>query len=128
MCAAPRRLPAIAAGRYTGASGVARRAIPGRRIARSDENMVTAIILINTEPSRTAAVAETLSEMRGISEVYSVAGKFDLVAVVRVRENEALADLVTRAVRGVEGVTRTETLIAFGAYSRYDLVSLFSLD
>jgi DNA-binding Lrp family transcriptional regulator len=82
----------------------------------------------SSQTSRTAAVAETLSEMRGISEVYSVAGKFDLVAVVRVRENEALADLVTRAVRGVEGVTRTETLIAFGAYSRYDLVSLFSLD
>ena len=90
--------------------------------------MVTAIILINTEPLRTAAVAETLSEMHGISEVYSVAGKFDLVAVVRVRENQALADLVAQAIRGVEGVTRTETLIAFRAYSRYDLVSLFSLD
>ncbi|EQD51428.1 transcriptional regulator, AsnC family, partial [mine drainage metagenome] len=54
--------------------------------------MVTAIIMINVEPSRTASVAETLSEMRGISEVYSVAGNFDLVAMVRVKENEALAD------------------------------------
>jgi len=84
--------------------------------------------MINVEPSRTAKVAETLSEMRGISEVYSVAGNFDLVAMVRVKENEALAELVAQKIRGVEGVTRTETLIAFRAYSRYDLVSLFSLD
>lgn len=90
--------------------------------------MVTAMILINVEPSRTAAVAQTLSESPGISEVYSVAGKFDLVAVARVRENEQLADLVAQTIRGIEGVTRTETLIAFRAYSRYDLVSLFSLD
>ena len=84
--------------------------------------------MINVEPPRTAAVAEALSEMRGISEVYSVAGNFDLVAMVRVKENEALADLVAQKIRGIEGVTRTETLIAFRAYSRYDLVSLFSLD
>ena len=90
--------------------------------------MVTAIILINVEPSRTAAVAEILSEMQGIAEVYSVAGNFDLVAIVRVKENEALADLVAQRIRAVEGVTRTETLIAFRAFSRYDLVSLFSLD
>lgn len=84
--------------------------------------------MINVEPARTAKVAETLSEMRGISEVYSVAGNFDLVAMVRVKENEALAELVAQKIRGVAGVTRTETLIAFRAYSRYDLVSLFSLD
>ena len=100
----------------------------GRRIAASDRALVTAIIMINVEPSRTASVAETLGEMRGITEVYSVAGNFDLVAIVRVKENEALADLVTQRVRGIEGVTRTETMIAFRAYSRYDLVSLFSLD
>ena len=84
--------------------------------------------MINVEPSCTASVAETLSGMRGISEVYSVAGNFDLVAMVRVKENEALADLVAQRIRGIEGVIRTETLIAFRAYSRYDLVSLFSLD
>ena len=90
--------------------------------------MVTAVILINVEPSRTVEVAQTLSEMNGVSEVYSVAGNFDLVVLVRVRENEQLADLVAQRVRSVEGVTRTETLIAFRAFSRYDLVSLFSLD
>lgn len=90
--------------------------------------MVTAIILINVEPGRTATIAETLSNIPGISEVYSVAGNFDLVALVRVKENEAIADLVATRVRGIEGIIRTETLIAFRAYSRHDLDSLFCLD
>lgn len=90
--------------------------------------MVTAVILINAKPSCTAAVAETLSNMPGISEVYSVAGNYDLVALVRAKENEAVADLVAERIRGVEGVARTETLIAFRTYSRFDLDSLFSLD
>ncbi|HVW68612.1 MAG TPA: Lrp/AsnC ligand binding domain-containing protein [Steroidobacteraceae bacterium] len=90
--------------------------------------MVTAVILINTEPARTGAVAESLSEMKGVSEVYSVAGNYDLVALVRVKENEKLADLVGDRVRGIAGVIRTQTLIAFRVYSRHDLESLFSLD
>lgn len=90
--------------------------------------MVTAVILINVEPAHTVAVAETLSDMAGISEVYSVAGNYDLVAVLRVKENAALADLVAERIRGVEGVVRTETLIAFQVYSRHDIESLFSLD
>ena len=90
--------------------------------------MTTAVILINVEPARTSAVAETLSEMSGISEVYSVAGNYDLVAIARVKESEALSDLVAERIRGVEGITRTETLIAFRGYSRHDLDSLFSFD
>ncbi len=90
--------------------------------------MVIAVILMNVEPARTAAVAEILSEMRGVSEVYSVAGNYDLVAVARVKENEGLADLVAEQIRGIHGITRTETLIAFRAYSRHDLESLFALD
>jgi DNA-binding Lrp family transcriptional regulator len=90
--------------------------------------MVMAVILINVEPARTVAVAEILSNMAGISEVYSVAGNFDLVAVVRVKENEALADLVAERMRAVDGITRTETLIAFRAYSRHDLDSMLSMD
>jgi DNA-binding Lrp family transcriptional regulator len=90
--------------------------------------MVTAVILINVEPARTASVAESLSDMSGISEVYSVAGNYDLIAVGRVKENEALADLVAKRIPGVDGVTSTETLIAFRTYSRHDLNRLFSLD
>ena len=84
--------------------------------------------MINVEPSHTAAAAEVLSEMNGISEVYSVAGNFDLVALVRVKENEILADIVAQRIRSIEGITRTETMIAFRAYSRFDLVSLFNVD
>ena len=90
--------------------------------------MVTAVILINVEPGRTAATAQLLSEMKGVSEVYSVAGNFDLVALVRVKQHDTLADLVGEAIRGIPGVTRTETLIAFRVYSRHDLESLFSTD
>jgi len=87
--------------------------------------MVTAFVLLNVERGRINAVAETLGDVPGIAEVYSVAGRYDLVAVLRVKTNEALADLVTTAIRGVAGITHTETLIAFRAYSRHDLEAIF---
>jgi DNA-binding Lrp family transcriptional regulator len=90
--------------------------------------MVMAVILINVCTGDTSRVAEELSVVPGVSEVYSVAGNYDLVAVLRVKDNEALAGLVTDRLRKVAGITRTETLIAFRAYSRHDLDSLFSLD
>jgi DNA-binding Lrp family transcriptional regulator len=87
--------------------------------------MVTAIVLLNVERGRIGAVAEALAALPGIAEVYSVAGRYDLVAVLRVKSNEALADLVTTSIRGVPGITHTETLIAFRAYSRHDLEAIF---
>jgi len=87
--------------------------------------MVTAFVLLNVERGRINAVAETLGDVPGIAEVYSVAGRYDLVAVLRVKTNEALADLVTKSIRDVAGITHTETLIAFRAYSRHDLEAIF---
>ena len=87
--------------------------------------MVTAFVLLNVERGRINAVAETLGDVPGIAEVYSVAGRYDLVAVLRVKTNEALADLVTKSIRDVDGITHTETLIAFRAYSRHDLEAIF---
>ncbi len=87
--------------------------------------MVTAFVLLNVERGRINAVAETLGDVPGIAEVYSVAGRYDLVAVLRVKTNEALADLVTKSIRDVAGITQTETLIAFRAYSRHDLEAMF---
>ncbi len=87
--------------------------------------MVTAFVLLNVERGRINAVAETLGDVPGIAEVYSVAGRYDLVAVLRVKTNEALADLVTKSIRDVAGITQTETLIAFRAYSRHDLEAIF---
>jgi len=89
--------------------------------------MVTAIILLNIERGQVNEVAERLAGIPGITEVYSVAGRFDLVAMIRVRKNEDLADLVTAQMLKVPGIVHTETLIAFRAYSRHDLEAAFSL-
>ena len=89
--------------------------------------MVTAIILINAERHCIPAVGEALAEVPGVSEVYSVAGRYDLVALVRVPRNEDLADLVTRELPRVEGIAHTETIISVRTYSRHDLESLFSI-
>lgn len=89
--------------------------------------MITAIVLLNVARTQVNAVAETLAEMAGISEVYSVTGEFDLVAIVRVATNEDLAALVTERLVAVPGIERTTTMLAFKAYSRHDLESMFSL-
>ncbi len=89
--------------------------------------MVTAFILIEARRDRIAAAAQEIVDLDGIAEVYSVAGPYDLVAVARVRENEALARLVTDSLIQVEGITRTTTCIAFRQYSRYDLERLFAI-
>jgi DNA-binding Lrp family transcriptional regulator len=89
--------------------------------------MVTAIVLLTVSRGRVSEVAEQLAAQEGISEVYSVAGRFDLVAMVRVKANEDLADVVTKRLQRVDGIQTTETLIAFRAYSRVDLEGVFSL-
>lgn len=89
--------------------------------------MVTAFVLIETDRGQTNAVADALVGLDGVSEVHSVAGRYDLVAVLRVATNDALADLVTEQVRQIDGIARSETLIAFRATSRHDLERLFSV-
>ena len=89
--------------------------------------MVTGHVLLNAERDKIHEVAETLVKIEGIAEVYSVGGRFDLIAVIRVRDNEALEDLVTNHIRGVEGIVKTETLIAFRVYSRHDLERMFAI-
>jgi DNA-binding Lrp family transcriptional regulator len=89
--------------------------------------MVNALILMNVQRDRINEVAESLAGIDGISEVYSVAGRYDLIAVIRVRTNEELAELVTHTIRSFESITHTETLIAFRTYSRHDLEQMFSI-
>ncbi|HEY5101384.1 MAG TPA: Lrp/AsnC ligand binding domain-containing protein [Steroidobacteraceae bacterium] len=89
-------------------------------------NMVMAVVLVNVQAEATERVATELAEIDGVSEVFSVAGNYDLVVLLRVRDNEALADLVTSRIRAVAGITRTETLIGFRAYSRRELATLFN--
>ena len=89
--------------------------------------MVTSIILLNTERSKINEVAETLSEVDGISEVYSVSGNYDLVAIARVHNNEELANLVTKRLLKINSILKTETMLAFQAFSRHDLEAMFSI-
>jgi DNA-binding Lrp family transcriptional regulator len=87
-----------------------------------------AVVLLTVDAQQTNKVAETLATIPGVTEVYSVAGNFDLVAITRVSDNEALADLVTEQIRSVPGIKSSQTLIAFRTYSKYDLESLFGVD
>lgn len=89
--------------------------------------MVTSIILMNTERGYVNEVAEQLAEMEEISEVYSVSGNYDLVAVVRVKSNDALSDLVTRKLLKFDNILHTETMLAFQAFSKHDLEAMFSV-
>lgn len=89
--------------------------------------MVTAIVLINVDHGHIPDVAEQLADMEGISEVYSVGGRFDLVAIVRVRTNDEMAELVTGNLLKIENIIKTETLIAFRAYSKHDLERMFAI-
>ena len=89
--------------------------------------MVTAIVLLDTERDKVNDVANALTALDGVSEVHSVAGRVDLVAILRVAENDALADLVTNDIRQIAGITDTETLIGFRAHSQHDLEKMFSI-
>lgn len=89
--------------------------------------MITAIILINAERRRINEVAERLADMHGVTEVFSVSGSFDLVAIVRVEDNEKLSALVTSQLVKIEGIEKTNTMLAFKAYSRHDLEAMFAL-
>jgi DNA-binding Lrp family transcriptional regulator len=89
--------------------------------------MVTSIILMNVERTKINEVAEQLKTLPGISEVYSVAGNYDLVAIVRVTTNDELADLVTRRMHVIQAIQKTETMLAFKAYSRHDLEAMFAV-
>lgn len=89
--------------------------------------MVTGILLMNVERGRIKSVAEDLAGRPGVTEVYSVSGNYDLVALLRVPTNEAMAELVTEELAGVDGIEHTETMLAFRAYSRHDLEAMFSV-
>jgi DNA-binding Lrp family transcriptional regulator len=89
--------------------------------------MLSAFVLIDAEPGRVAALASELAEIAGVAEVYSVTGKADLVAIVRVREHDDLADVVTRRISALRGITGTETMVAFQAFSRHDLEAMWSV-
>jgi DNA-binding Lrp family transcriptional regulator len=89
--------------------------------------VISAIVLISAEVDRIPEVAAAIAELTGVSEVYSVTGDVDLIAIVRVRHHEQLADVIADQLNKVSGVLGTQTHIAFRTYSKHDLEAAFSL-
>ena len=89
--------------------------------------MITAIVMIDAATDSIGEVAQAIADLDGVSEVYSVAGDDDLVAIVRVREFDQIAEVIAGRLSKVPGVVHTDTHIAFRAYSRHDLESTFSI-
>lgn len=89
--------------------------------------MVTAITVMNVERGKINEVAEKLVELPGVSEVYSVGGRYDLIVIIRVKHTDELADVVTEHIRKIEGIQQTETMLAFRTYSRHALEEMFSI-
>jgi DNA-binding Lrp family transcriptional regulator len=89
--------------------------------------MLTAIVLITTDPGRIPEVAELITNLKSVTDCYSVAGEFDLVAIVKVVDHEELADAIADGISKIPGVARTQTLIAFRSYSKVDLDQAFAL-
>lgn len=89
--------------------------------------MITAIVMVTAATDSIPEVAQAIADLDGVSEVYSVAGNVDLVAVVRVREFDQVADVIAGRLDKVPGVLDTETHIAFRAYSRHDLEAAFAI-
>jgi len=86
-----------------------------------------AVILIESERDAMSTLGGVLADVEGVREAYSVTGEWDFVAVVQVRRHEDLADVVTGRIAQLDGIARTQTMVAFEAFSRHDLEALFSI-
>jgi DNA-binding Lrp family transcriptional regulator len=89
--------------------------------------VTTAIVLIEAERDVMSTLGGRLAEIDGVAEAYSVTGEWDFVALVRVPRHELLADVVTGEIGALPGVSRTQTMVAFEAFSRHDLEAMFSI-
>ncbi len=89
--------------------------------------MTHAIVLIQADRSALATLGGELADIEGVAEAYSVTGEWDFVAVLRLRQHQQLAQVVTGHISQLSGVVRTQTMVAFEAYSRHDLEALFSV-
>ena len=89
--------------------------------------MITTIVMVSVESSRIPEVAQKIADLDGVSEVYSVAGDVDLIAIVRVREFDEIAEVIAGRLSKIEGVLHTDTHVAFRAYSQHDLDAAFAI-
>ena len=103
------------------------RATRRSRMMRRAMTMTNAVVLIEAERDALSTLGGALADIEGVAEAYSVTGEWDFVAIVRVPDHEQLADVVTAEIGGLSGVLRTQTMVAFAAFSRHDLEALFSI-
>lgn len=89
--------------------------------------MLSAFVLIDAEPARVAPLASELADLPGVAEVYSVAGPCDIVAIIRVRDHNDLAEVVTGRISALPGIRETRTMVAFKAYSARDLDAMWDM-
>jgi DNA-binding Lrp family transcriptional regulator len=89
--------------------------------------VTTAVVLVEAERTALPTLGGRLADVEGVSEAWSVTGEWDFVAIVRVRDHDRLAEVVTGQIGQLEGVTRTRTMVAFEVFSRHDLEALFSI-
>lgn len=89
--------------------------------------MVTAIVLLKVQRQKIQETAAKLADIDGFTEVFSVSGSYDLVAMARVATNDALSELITNKLAGIDYIEATETMLAFKAYSKHDLDAMFGL-
>jgi len=89
--------------------------------------MVAAVVMLKAERDHITRVAREIAGIDGIAEVYSVAGDWDLIAIVRVPEWEQIASVVTERLAGIQGITSTNTFVAFRVFSNQDLDSAFDM-
>jgi DNA-binding Lrp family transcriptional regulator len=89
--------------------------------------MLTAFVMIHTDPDKIAAVARAIANLEHVAEVYSVTGEFDIIAIVRVKDYDLLAEVVPESLSRIDGVRRTHTVLAFRRFSAKDLEAAWDL-
>jgi DNA-binding Lrp family transcriptional regulator len=89
--------------------------------------MVTAVVLVKATREGVRQLGPQLADIDGVAEVYTVTGEWDFIAIVRVREHDELAKTVTQGLLGLEGIERTNTMVAFQQFSAHDLEAMFGL-
>jgi DNA-binding Lrp family transcriptional regulator len=89
--------------------------------------MTHAIVLIQAERTALPELGGQLADVRGVAEAYSITGEWDFAAILRLREQDDLAHVITEQLAQLPGITKTQTLLAFEVYSRHDLEALFSV-
>ena len=89
--------------------------------------MITAVVLIESDRDVLSVLGSTLAEVEGVAEAYSVTGEWDFVAIVRVPRHDTLAEVISGTIANLPGVSRTQTMVAFEAFSQHDLDAFFDL-